>query len=880
MMSIRVDGSVRTGSTTAVTLQCVLIISMLNSCATHAAAQQRTLLSNSRLVFGTDAELSASVRAGDLDQDGDMDLIVANGRHWPQQNFILLNDGSARFTVVRPLGSDQCTSYAAEPVDVDGDGDLDIVTGNDQAPCQVFLNDGLAHFTLSIPLNGVSSIRSLTIADLNGDKHPDVIATSRGMTNLAHLNDGTGRFPQLVQCGADNDATIDMAAADLNNDGQLDLVLANRDSQQNQVLLQTDLLHFESTPLGTESLQTRAIAVGDLNGDGHLDCVTGNIESLNEVCFGDGTGRFRERIRFGAAERQTYSLAIADMDHDGDQDIVTGVVGGQNVVYFNNGDGRSFREEPFGGSDTATYGLCIADFDGDGFADVAVANSGAQNRIFLNRPAAPQRQPAARQDRPAATADMPATTATTPPETPASAPRSQTLSLRTSDTANDWPQFRGPGHLGIANGYPLPARWNADSNEEVTDSGLLWRTPIPGLSHSSPVIAGDLLLICTVVAEDGDAPLAVGRSGAADAAEDHGVQKWTVLCLNKHTGKLIWEHTCRAGRPQATRHAKATHANTTLTVSNDRIYAFFGSEGLYCLNMDGTVLWERDLGVINISKYGIGWGYASSPAVFADKLVLVCDDPARPFLVTLDAESGQELYRVSREGETERNWSTPFIIQNDVDDDPQIVVNGWPSVISYNLSDGSERWRIRGGGDNPVPTPFAINQQIYITSAHGAEAPIHAVRLDAKGDLTDLKDTAPNDGLLWSIPRGGAYMSTPVVYQGLLYVGSSNGILRCYAAMTGEQFYEERLGSGASIIASLVAGDGKIFATSENGTVYVIRAGQNYEQLSANQMGAPCYATPAISAGVIYIRTTTELIAAGVPADAPADAPPASDGSR
>lgn len=871
-MSTRILSTLCAGSTITGRLQDVLIIFLLSGFTAHVAAQQRTLLSNSRLVFGSAGELSASVRAGDLDNDGDLDLIVANGRHWPQQNFILLNDGAARFTVVRPLGSDQCTSYAAEPVDIDGDGDLDIVTGNDQAPCNVFVNNGQAHFTLSTPLNGISSVRSLTIADLNGDEHPDVIATSRGMTNLAHINDGTGNFPQLVQCGADNDSTIDLAAADLNHDGMLDLVLANRDSQLNQILLQTDLLHFKPTSLGTVSLQTRAIAVADMNGDGHMDCVTGNIESPNEVYFGDGTGLFPERITFGSADRQTYSVAIADMDNDGDPDIVTGVVGSQNVVYFNTGDGRSFSENTFGEPDTATYGLCIADFDGDGFADVAVANSGAQNRIFLNRPAAParpQRQPAAAAIQPAAAA---ATSATTPSTTQTRPAPAETRSLRTSDPGSDWPWFRGSGHLGVADGCPLPATWNADPEDEIADSNILWQTPIPGLSHSSPVIVGDLALICTVIAADGEAPLAVGRSGAADAADDNGVQKWMVLCLNRHTGEQVWERTCRVGLPQVTRHAKATHANTTLTVTNERIYAFFGSEGLYCLNMDGTLHWERDLGVINISKYGIGWGYASSPAIFEDKLVLVCDDPERPFLVTLDAGNGEELYRISREGETERNWSTPFIIRNDIDDDPQVVVNGWPSVISYNLSDGSERWRIRGGGDNPVPTPFAINQHIYITSAHGASAPIHAVRLNAKGDLTELTESAPNDGILWSIPRGGAYMSTPVVYEGLLYVGSSNGVLRCYDAMTGEQLYEERLGSGASIIASLVAGDGKIFAASENGNVYVISAGQRYELLSVNPMGAPCYATPAISSGVIYIRTTNALIAACVP--------PASGGLR
>ena len=224
---------------------CIVALILMPCVGRLARAQDRMLVSSSRLVFGTDTEFSASVRAGDLDGDGDLDLVIANGRHWPQQNYLLMNGGRARFSIVRPLGLDQCTSYAAEPIDVDGDGDLDIVTGNAMAPCQLFINDGNAEFAVGEPLSVISSVRSLTISDLNGDGHQDVIATSRGMPNLAHLNDGNGGLNQVVQFGATDDSTIDVAIADFNRDGSQDLALANRDAQRNQLLC---LLYTSPSP--------------------------------------------------------------------------------------------------------------------------------------------------------------------------------------------------------------------------------------------------------------------------------------------------------------------------------------------------------------------------------------------------------------------------------------------------------------------------------------------------------------------------------------------------------------------------------------------------------------------------------------------------------
>lgn len=421
---------------------------------------------------------------------------------------------------------------------------------------------------------------------------------------------------------------------------------------------------------------------------------------------------------------------------------------------------------------------------------------------------------------------------------------------------SDWPAFRGQGGGGVADGFSVRSQWNADPATGPVE-GVLWKTDVPGLGHSSPVIIGNRIFLATAIASNGKAPLMVGRGGQPDAAEDDGTQSWVVLCYDRLSGKELWRKTAHEGPPRATRHIKATHANTSLAVQGQHLVAFFGSEGLYCYDLDGNLLWNRDLGVINISKYGIGWGYASSPAVAKDHIVVVCDDPEKPFLAALSLSTGDELWRVSRKDVCERSWGTPLI--HSTPERTQVVVNGWPWIVSYELETGKELWRIKGGGDNPIPTPFEAHGWIYITSSHGGESPIFVVRPNANGDVSPTQDTSADGPIVWSSTRGGCYMSTPVVFGDYLYLGNSNGVVRCFHAKTGDEVYQQRLDNGAGIIASLVAADGKIYCPSENGIVYVLAAGPDFEILARNPMGQPCFATPAISQGTIYLRTTESL---------------------
>ncbi|MGH9838584.1 MAG: PQQ-binding-like beta-propeller repeat protein [Blastocatellia bacterium] len=422
----------------------------------------------------------------------------------------------------------------------------------------------------------------------------------------------------------------------------------------------------------------------------------------------------------------------------------------------------------------------------------------------------------------------------------------------------NWPGFRGPGASGVADGYPTRAVWNVDAAADKP-TGMLWRAEIPGLGHSSPIIWDDRIYLATAVRQSGKAPLRIGYYGDVKPAKDDDEQKWMIMCFDKKSGKKQWDQVIRTAKPLTSRHEKSTHANTTLVTDGKRLVGFFGSEGLYCFDLKGKQLWSKDLGVINNSWRGIGWGYSSSPALHGDRIVLLCDDPKNPFVAAFHLSDGKELWRTPRKGDCEGSWGTPFVYADGAR--TQVVVNGWPYIVSYDLETGKEFWRLRGGGDIPIPTPFVADGLLVITNAHGGKSPLFVIRPSAKGDISLAEGSASNDSIVWSVPNGGCYISTPVVYSGHIYLANHNGVLRCYDFKTGGKMYEERLGADASCSASLVAADGKIYCPTEQGIVHVIKAGPTLETLAKNDLGEPCLATPAISQGVLYFRTSASLIA-------------------
>lgn len=423
-----------------------------------------------------------------------------------------------------------------------------------------------------------------------------------------------------------------------------------------------------------------------------------------------------------------------------------------------------------------------------------------------------------------------------------------------------WPSFRGPNASGVAEGAASATAWDFESGE-----GVLWRAAVPGLGHSSPIVWGDRLYIATAVSERDKAGLRVGLYGDIAPVEDESEHEWRVLCFDKKTGKLIWERTAHKGVPAVKRHTKATHANTTLATDGKHIVAFFASEGLYCYDVEGKLLWKRDFGVLDAGFFRVPeaqWEFASSPVIHDGRVVVLADVQEGSFLASIEIEDGADVWRVERADVP--TWGTPTIV--DKGGEKQIVVNGWKHLGGYDFATGEEIWKIDGGGDIPIPTPVYGDGLIYFTNAHGSLAPVYAVDPSAKGDISLKTGETSNDGIVWSVSRGGAYMATPIYHNGLLYVLRNNGVLSVYDAKSGERAYQQRIGDGRTgFTASPMLVDDKIYIPSELGEVYVIAPGREYKELAKNSVGELVLASPAASDGMLYFRTDTELVAIAAP---------------
>jgi outer membrane protein assembly factor BamB len=344
---------------------------------------------------------------------------------------------------------------------------------------------------------------------------------------------------------------------------------------------------------------------------------------------------------------------------------------------------------------------------------------------------------------------------------------------------------------------------------------------------------------------------------------DQTEHKFIVACFDKRTGKQRWERVAKSGVPIIKRHPKSTHASSTLATDGRHIVAMFGSEGLYAYNMNGDLQWKKELGTLDSGFFMVPdaqWGFASSPVIHNGRLILQADVQKGSFLAAFDVRSGKELWRTARADVP--TWSTPAVVNMNGRD--QVIVNGWKHIGGYDLETGKEVWRMTGGGDIPVPTPITAHGLVYITSAHGKFAPIYAVRPTATGDITLKEGETSNAHIAWSYMRDGGYMQTPIVYGDILYVCRDNGVLGAFDVKTGARHYQARLGDGKTgFSASAVAANGRLYFTSEDGDVYVVKAGPAYELLATNPLGEVAMATPAISEGTLLFRTRNHLVAVG-----------------
>ncbi|HOZ48297.1 MAG TPA: PQQ-binding-like beta-propeller repeat protein [Candidatus Hydrogenedentes bacterium] len=420
----------------------------------------------------------------------------------------------------------------------------------------------------------------------------------------------------------------------------------------------------------------------------------------------------------------------------------------------------------------------------------------------------------------------------------------------TTEAVANWPQFRGPGALGVAEAEGLPDRWSSTEN-------IAWKTNIPGRGWSSPVVWGDRVFLTTAVSLGETEELKKGLyfgGNRQDAPES--VYQRKVFCLDLDSGRVRWEQQVHEGPPATPIHAKNSYASETPATDGERIYALFGNLGLYCLDMDGAVLWVKEFAP---NKMRFGWGTASSPVVRDGRVYLVNDNDEDSYLLALDAKTGDEVWRVSRDEKS--NWSTPYLWENERR--VEIVTAGTDLVCSYGL-DGAPLWWLKGMSAITIATPYASDGLLYVSSGYVGDKrrPLYAIRPGAAGDISLASGETSNEWIAWSVPQAAPYNPSTLVYDGRLYVLYDAGFLACFGAQDGTVRYDrQRIPDGRAFTASPWAYDGKVFCLDEDGVTFVFRAGDAFELMHTNPLAKDDMgmASPAIVGDRLLIRTSARL---------------------
>ncbi len=420
-----------------------------------------------------------------------------------------------------------------------------------------------------------------------------------------------------------------------------------------------------------------------------------------------------------------------------------------------------------------------------------------------------------------------------------------------------WPQYRGYMSSGVLDNADLP-----DSFDLSRSINIRWKVQIAGLGHSCPVIWDDRLFITTAVSSYDKEGIKTGIYGEGMPVPDSSVHEWKVFCLDKNSGKTIWERTAYRGVPKIKRHPKSTHANASTATNGKYVVVFFGSEGLYCYDIEGNMVWQKNFGILKAVAFdypAAEWEFASSPVIYKDLLIIQCDVLENSFLAVYELKTGREIWKVKRDDYP--CWCTPNIYKNG--DMNIIAVNGYKHRGGYDLATGNEIWRMSGGGDVPIPTPVIGKDIIYFNSAHGRSSPILAISTDTHGDITLKEGETTNQYVKWSIPRGGSYIHSMLLYRDHLYNVNWNGTVQCYDPFTGRLIYKAKLGNTSSFIASPVASDGKLYIVDEEGTVYILQDGSSFKLVNEIPLNDICLTAPAITQGMIFFRTQHYLLAVG-----------------
>ena len=422
----------------------------------------------------------------------------------------------------------------------------------------------------------------------------------------------------------------------------------------------------------------------------------------------------------------------------------------------------------------------------------------------------------------------------------------------------DWPQWRGPSSNGISSEAGLPGRWSADSN-------IVWKVGLAGLGGSSPIVAGGRVFVTSqvgiatvrggshpqlaredpslVVQED---PMGGRRS---KPGEDESEVFLVVEAFNIFSGKKLWDYRVTADGPLPELHEYHNLATPTPVTDGEHVYAWFGNGLITCLDMEGTLVWSRHLG-LEYSPFDIQWGHGSSPVLYNDKIILLCDHDPASYLLALDKTTGEEKWKKDR-GKGRVSFSTPVVVPGPSGD--ELIVNSSERIDAYNPADGELLWYIGSERQSPIPTPVFHDSVIYMSRGY-RNSDFMAIRPGGRGEVTESHT-------LWRTPTGASYVPSIIYYDGLLYMTSDAGILTCADAATGNQVWRQRL--GGVFFASPTAGDGKVYLVSETGETIVVKAGREPQILARNDVGERLIASPAISGGHIFLRSDESLFCIG-----------------
>lgn len=416
---------------------------------------------------------------------------------------------------------------------------------------------------------------------------------------------------------------------------------------------------------------------------------------------------------------------------------------------------------------------------------------------------------------------------------------------------SNWPAWRGPEGSGVSAEKNLPEEWAADKN-------VLWKTPVAGRGHSSPIVWGKRVFLTTAV--EGEvvpgAKAAVHMVNGKEWAhpESLGADRkhtFKVVALDRDSGKVLWETTAWEGTPYDNRHRKSSYAASTPATDGKLVFSFFGAEGLYAHDMNGKLAWKADLGKLGTGGMGTG----TSPVVHENLVIIQADeeDGVNSYIVGFDKKTGKQVWKAPRK--VQASWTTPLLVNTGKR--TEMITLGNEFVIAYDPATGKELWRSKGVDSNAIPSPVASREMVYVSAGYPVKTAF-AIRLGGSGDLTGSKE------IVWTYAKGTAYVPSPIYYDGYFYLTTDRGILTCLDARTGEVKYEGgRIPVPATFTASPVAYDGKLLLTSEDGDTFVIKAGPKHEVIRTNSIGEPVYASPAVADGKIFIRGEKHMYAIG-----------------